>query len=137
MTTSQWFDTIAHRASRGMGHPASFSIAVSIVVVWAVSGPIFGFSDTWQLVINTGTTIVTFLMVFLIQHTQNRDGAILQLKLDEVVRAIEGARNSIIDLEELDDEQLQKLEAEYKRIACECEQEVAEAKSQAKSAATE
>ena len=94
----------------------AFTLAGATILVWAITGPLFGFSDTWQLVINTGTSIVTFLMVFLIQNTQNRDAKALHLKLDELIKATRGARNHMIDLEELSDEQLQQLEAEYKRI---------------------
>ena len=98
------FDSFDKRASRTTGHPATFAAAVLIILVWATSGPLFGFSNTWQLVINTSTTIITFLMVFLIQNTQNRDGAAVQLKLDELIRAIDGAHNGFLDLEELSDE---------------------------------
>jgi low affinity Fe/Cu permease len=90
---------------------------VLIIVVWAVTGPFFGFSDTWQLVINTSTTIVTFLMVFLIQNTQNRDSTAVQLKLDELIRAIEGAHNSLLDLEELEEQDLERLRAVYEELA--------------------
>jgi low affinity Fe/Cu permease len=92
-------------------------IAVSIVVVWAIMGPMFGFSDTWQLVINTGTTIITFLMVFLIQNTQNRDSEALQVKLDELIRATHGAQNALLDLEELEEEELDRIKAGYEKIA--------------------
>ena len=91
--------------------------AVVVIVVWAVTGPLFKFSDTWQLVINTGTTIVTFLMVFLIQNTQNRDTAALQLKLDEIVRAIRTAHNSVLDLEELTDDELEQMRRRYEELA--------------------
>jgi low affinity Fe/Cu permease len=87
--------------ARASGHPSAFAIAGMIILGWLLSGPVFGFSDTWQLFINTGTTIVTFLMVFLIQNTQNREGAALHLKLDEIIRAVEGAHNALLDLEEL------------------------------------
>ena len=92
------FDSFAKRASPTAGHPANFAAVVIIILVWATSGPLFGFSNTWQLVINTGTTIITFLMVFLIQNTQNRDGAAVQLKLDELIRTIDGANNGFLDL---------------------------------------
>jgi low affinity Fe/Cu permease len=111
------FDCFAKRASRTTGHPATFAAAVLIIVVWAISGPIFGFSNTWQLVINTGTTIITFLMVFLIQNTQTRDGTAVQLKLDELIRAIEGAHNGLLDLEELSDEDLARLRAHFEALA--------------------
>jgi low affinity Fe/Cu permease len=100
-----------------MGHPLAFLLAVLVIVGWAVTGPFFGFSDTWQLVINTSTTIVTFLMVFLIQNTQNRDSTAVQLKLDELIRAIEGAHNSLLDLEELEEEELERLRAAYEELA--------------------
>ena len=92
-------------------------IAVSVIMIWIITGPIFKFSDTWQLVINTGTTIVTFLMVFLIQNTQNRDSAALQVKLDELIRVIEGAHNALLDLEELDEKDLDKIRIDYEKLA--------------------
>jgi low affinity Fe/Cu permease len=92
-------------------------LAFGVVVVWAVTGPLFGFSDTWQLVINTGTTVVTFLMVFLIQHTQNRDSEALQVKLDELIRVTEGAHNALLDLEDLDEDQLDRIRGAYAKIA--------------------
>jgi low affinity Fe/Cu permease len=95
----------------------AFGIAVTIVLIWAVTGPLFGFSDTWQLVINTGTTIITFLMVFLIQNTQNRDTMALQIKLDELIRVLPAARNLLLDLEELDQEAQEKIRTEYTRLA--------------------
>ena len=99
------------------GKPATFLIAVLVIIVWAVTGPIFGYSDTWQLVINTGTTIVTFLMVFIIQNTQNRDTQALQLKLDELIRVTKGAHNLMLDLEQLDDEHLERLRQVYEKLA--------------------
>src|SRR3712207_6540191 len=107
---SKW---TAHTA----GHPIAFLAAVLIIVGWALAGPVFGFSDTWQLVINTGTTIVTFLMVFLIQNTQNRDSAAVQLKLDELIRAAAGAHNALLDLEELTEGDLARLRASYEELA--------------------
>src|SRR5215217_6092428 len=111
------FTRFAKWTSRATGHPATFATAVLIIVGWAVTGPIFGFSDTWQLVINTGTTIITFLMVFLIQNTQNRDSAAMQLKLDELIRAINGAHNGLLDLEELSDEDLARIRARFEALA--------------------
>ncbi|RZA07276.1 MAG: low affinity iron permease family protein [Proteobacteria bacterium] len=99
------------------GHPVTSLLALLIIVVWAISGPIFGFSDTWQLVINTGTTIITFLMVFLIQNTQNRDSMALQLKLDELLRATEEAQNSMMDLEELEEKELEVILKKYRALA--------------------
>ncbi len=99
------------------GQPGMFISAVIVVLVWAVTGPLFGYSDTWQLVINTGTTIVTFLMVFLIQHTQNRDSAAVQLKLDELIRAVNGARNELLSAEELEDKELENLKGEFAELA--------------------
>ena len=101
-----WFTRFAKRTATLTGRPAAFLAAVIVIAVWAVTGPLFGFSDTWQLVINTGTTIVTFLMVFLIQSTQNRDAEATQVKLDELIRAVGHARNELLDLEELEEEDL-------------------------------
>ena len=111
------FDRFAKWTSRAVGYPATFAAAVLIIVVWSITGPIFGFSNTWQLAINTGTTIITFLMVFLIQNTQTRDGTAVQLKLDELIRAIEGAHNGLLDLEELSDEDLARLRAHFEALA--------------------
>ena len=105
--------TIAHVS----GRPATFVLAVGVIAVWAITGPLFNFSDTWQLVINTGTTIVTFLMVFLIQATQNRDTEALQLKLDEIIRAEKGAHNAFLGIEELDEDELLEIRAEYVKLA--------------------
>jgi low affinity Fe/Cu permease len=113
---SEIFRKFAHRTSEALGSPISFVVAVAVVVAWALTGPVFGFSETWQLVINTGTTIITFLMVFVIQNTQNRDIRALQLKLDELLRAMEGARNSLIDLEELSDDELARLAREFHEL---------------------
>src|SRR5262245_21591336 len=101
-TLQEWFGKAARATARGSGQPLTFILAVMIILVWAVTGPIFQYSDTWQLIINTGTTIVTFLMVFLIQNTQNRDSDAMQIKLDELIRALHGAENSLIDLEDLE-----------------------------------
>jgi len=97
----------------------AFMLAFGIVVLWALSGPLFGFSDTWQLVINTGTTVITFLMVFLIQHTQNRDTEALQVKMDELIRATEGAHNALLDLEELEEDDLDRIRSAYAKLALE------------------
>ena len=113
------FRRIASRTSHGVGSPWAFIGALAIVIVWGTTGPIFHFSDTWQLVINTGTTIVTFLMVFLIQNTQNRDSHAIHLKLDELIRANEIARNRLMALEELDDRELDELQHEFDRLAVE------------------
>jgi low affinity Fe/Cu permease len=113
---SEAFRRFAAAAARWMGAPATFILAVASIVAWAVAGPVFAFSDTWQLTINTGTTIVTFLMVFLIQNTQNRDAKALHLKLDEVIRGLHGARNQLVDLEHMTDAQLDELQAEFQRI---------------------
>ena len=115
--SKSWFSRFAKLTARITGKPLTFMIAVSIVAVWAVTGPLFGFSDTWQLVINTGTTIITFLMVFLIQSTQNRDSEAMQVKLDELIRATHGAHNALLDLEELEEEELDRIKAGYEKIA--------------------
>lgn len=110
------FRIFARQSSIILGSAWAFTVAVLIIVTWALTGPTFHFSDTWQLIINTGTTIVTFLMVFLIQNTQNRDAKTFQLKLDEIIRALKDARNELVDLEDLSDEDLKKLEQQFKRI---------------------
>jgi low affinity Fe/Cu permease len=125
MVNSNLYTQIAKSISRVTGRPSTFSLAVLVIILWLVSGPIFGFSDTWQLVINTGTTIITFLMVFLIQNTQNRDTAAIQLKLDELVRAHQGAHNAILDLEELDDALIEAFRARYRRLATEAREKLA------------
>jgi low affinity Fe/Cu permease len=112
-----WFVHFAHWVSHVTGRPITFFVAVGILVVWAISGPLFGFSDTWQLVINTGTTIVTFLMVFVIQNTQNRDTASLHIKIDELIRVTQKARNVLLDLDELDDKTLEMLRKDYEKLA--------------------
>ena len=119
MSDSQvsFFTRFARVAATVTGKPVTFIIAVSIIVLWAVTGPLFGFSDTWQLVVNTGTTIITFLMVFLIQNTQNRDTEALQIKLDEIIRSTRGARNAVLDLEEMDEKQLDAIRKEYLELA--------------------
>jgi low affinity Fe/Cu permease len=116
-TLSQQFSQFAHAISLWTGHPLAFLLAVAVVLVWIVTGPLFNFSDTWQLIINTGTTIVTFLMVFLIQNTQNRDTLAIQLKLSELVLAMKGAENKFAAIEDLSDEQLQELHEECRARA--------------------
>jgi low affinity Fe/Cu permease len=113
---SDAFRVFAHRSSVMLGSAWAFSGAVLVILVWIVTGPTFHFSDTWQLIINTATTVVTFLMVFLIQNTQNRDAKAMHLKLDELIRALKGARNQLVDLEDLSDEDLKKLERQFQRM---------------------
>ena len=115
-TTNDWFGRFAAKASGWLGSKWGFAGAAMVIVVWAAMGPIFHFSDTWQLVINTGTTIVTFLMVFLIQNTQNRDARAINLKLNELIRAIDKARDQMIDIENLSDLELDELQAKYEQI---------------------
>jgi low affinity Fe/Cu permease len=110
------FQKFAQKTAAAVGTPSAFLIAALIIVAWAITGPMFHYSDTWQLVINTGTTIVTFLMVFLIQNTQNRDAKAIHLKLDELIRAKHGARNKMVDLENCTDEELAEIEREFKRV---------------------
>lgn len=117
MRRKSWFTRFAKKASQLSGQPAAFALAAGTILVWAITGPIFGFNETWQLVINTGTTIVTFLMVFLVQNTQNRDTAALHIKLDELIRVTQGAHNALLDLEELDQEELDKFRAKYEKLA--------------------
>jgi low affinity Fe/Cu permease len=106
------------------GHPLAFGLAVATIVAWAVVGPVFGFSDTWQLVINTGTTVVTFLMVFLIQNTQDRDALAVHLKLDELIRSIDGAHNALLDLEELESVQLERIRRRYQALAADAREDL-------------
>lgn len=110
------FRKFAQAASQAVGSSWAFILAVVIIFVWAITGPMFHYSDTWQLVINTGTTIITFLMVFLIQNTQNRDAKAIHLKLDELIRAVEGARTHLVELEELSDEELERLQKQFTRL---------------------
>jgi low affinity Fe/Cu permease len=111
------FGALARYISTLAGRPGAFAIAAGVIVLWAASGPLFGFSDTWQLIVNTSTTIVTFLMVFVIQNTQNRDTAAIQVKLDELIRATQGAHNALLDLEELEEEQLRAYVKRYEELA--------------------
>jgi low affinity Fe/Cu permease len=124
-----WFTRFAKRTARAAGHPWAFGAAVTIILGWAASGPLFGFSDTWQLVINTGTTIVTFLMVFLIQNTQNRDAEAIQVKLDELIRSIDGAHLGLLDLEELNDKELDRICADYRELAKQARRDLRAGKS--------
>src|SRR5262252_5693631 len=112
-----WFTRTANAASRFTGRSACFMLAIGVVLAWAITGPMFHFSNTWQLVINTGTTIVTFLMVFLIQNTQNRDTEAIQIKLDELIRAAKGAKNALLDLEELEEKDLDELKGTFIDLA--------------------
>ena len=117
MQNTSWYSRFAKAASHFCGRPRVFTMAVAVIAVWLVTGPLFDFSDTWQLVINTGTTIVTFLMVFLIQNTQNRDTEAIQVKLDELIRATKGAHNALLDLEELEEDNLDAFRARYQALA--------------------
>ena len=117
MNIAESFSRFAKATARAAGQPTTFGLALLIIVAWAVTGPIFGFSDTWQLIINTGTTIVTFLMVFLIQSTQNRDSVAMQVKLDELLRAAKGAETAMADLEDLTEEELEAFQAHYRKLA--------------------
>jgi low affinity Fe/Cu permease len=112
-----WFVHFAQWVSHVTGRPLAFIAAVACIVLWGFTGPLFGFSDTWQLVINTATTIITFLMVFVIQNTQNRDTAAMHIKIDELIRVTQKARNVLLDLEELDDQTLEELRTDYERLA--------------------
>ena len=112
-----WYSRFAKTTAQFCGRPPIFTLAVGIIGVWLISGPLFGFSDTWQLVINTGTTIITFLMVFLIQNTQNRDTEAIQIKLDELIRSTQGAHNALLDLEELEEEALDAFRKRYQALA--------------------
>jgi len=112
-----WFERFARALALRTGRPSTFGVAVALVVIWALTGPMFGYSDTWQLVINTSTTIVTFLMVFLIQNTQNRDTVAMQLKLDELIRCTKGAHNALLNLEAIDEAHLSVFQAKYQELA--------------------
>ncbi len=117
MRSAAWYSQFAKAAAHFCGRPRVFTLAVAVIAVWVVTGPMFSFSDTWQLVINTGTTIITFLMVFLIQNTQNRDTEAIQIKLDELIRATKGAHNALLDLEELEEENLDAFRTKYQALA--------------------
>src|SRR5580765_1961464 len=117
MRTTSRFGRLARLTAHAMGQPAAFGTALAIIILWAISGPIFGFSDTWQLIINTGTTIITFLMVFIIQNTQNRDAEAMHIKLDELIRAMDQAQNALLNLEELEEHDLERIRANYLRLA--------------------
>jgi low affinity Fe/Cu permease len=123
-----WFSRFAKQTSRLAGKPVAFFLATAVVAVWLVTGPLFRFSDTWQLVINTGTTIVTFLMVFLIQSTQNRDTEAIQVKLDELLRVTRGAHVALLDLEELEDRELEHIRREYWELATKAREELRQGK---------
>jgi low affinity Fe/Cu permease len=129
LKSTSWFTRFAKSTSRGAGHPASFCCALVIILLWGVSGPLFGFSDTWQLIINTSTTIVTFLMVFLIQNTQNRDSQAIQVKLDELIRSIQGAHLALLDLEELDEKDLERICRDYRELARQARADLRDGKS--------
>ena len=126
--SQRFFDRFASAAAERTGRPWAFCLAVAVLLLWAVSGPIFGFSDTWQLIINTGTTIVTFLMVFLIQHSENKNSKALQLKLDELIAATEAASNRLLVLEDLDDQELEAVHARFERLARETDPLAADAR---------
>src|SRR3954462_2645359 len=129
-SVNHWFHKFACKTADVVGSPWSFFLAISVIVIWGVSGPLFHYSDSWQLVINTGSTIVTFLMVFLIQNTQNRDAKTFHLKLDELIHAIKGARNTMINLEEMTDEELADIKKEFQRISGQRQQQRAETRQQ-------
>ena len=112
-----WFARFAHSGSHVTGRPIAFIVAVAAILIWSITGPLFAYSDTWQLAINTATTIITFLMVFVIQNTQNRDTIAMQIKLDELIHVTRRASNSLLNLEELDDQELEKLRQDYERLA--------------------
>jgi len=131
MSQTSLFTRLAKAASRFTGRAISFNLAVLVIVLWLLSGPIFGYSDTWQLVINTATTIITFLMVFLIQNTQNRDTEAIQIKLDELIRSTQGAHNALLDLEELDEKTLDAFREKYEALALKARSQIASGGSDA------
>jgi low affinity Fe/Cu permease len=122
--TTSFFTLCSKHTARAAGKPAAFLTALSIVAIWGATGPLFHYSDTWQLVINTGTTVITFLMVFLIQSTQNRDSEAMHLKLDELIRAIQGAHNALLDLEELEEKDLDRIREDYRALARTAREEI-------------
>jgi low affinity Fe/Cu permease len=124
MQNFEWYSRFAKASSRFCGRPKVFTFAVGIILAWLISGPVFNYSDTWQLCINTGTTIITFLMVFLIQNTQNRDTEAIQLKLDELIRATKGAHNALLDLEELEEQELDVFRSRYENLAKNAREEI-------------
>jgi low affinity Fe/Cu permease len=128
MTIGESFTRFAKATARAAGHPATFGVAFFVILVWAATGPLFRFSDTWQLVINTGTTIVTFLMVFLIQNTQNRDSVAMQIKLDELLRAVKGAETAMADLEDLTEAELEAFQKHYAQLAAEARAKMRESR---------
>lgn len=128
MKNISWYSAVAKSTSRFCGRPSVFVLALSVILLWIITGPIFHFSDTWQLVINTATTIVTFLMVFLIQNTQNRDTEAIQIKLDELIRATKGAHNMLLDLEEMEEGQLDEFRKRYEILAKIAREEIAQGK---------
>ena len=113
---SEWFEKFSHRVTHATGSPSAFLIAMSVIIVWAATGPVFGFNNTWQLVINTGTTVITFLMVFLIQQAQNKDGKAVELKLNELIAATRGASNRLIDVEALSEAELDLLHGYFQEL---------------------
>ena len=122
---NNWFRRFSHRVSEAVGSPFAFAAALATICLWIITGPIFHFSDTWQLVINTATTIITFLMVFLIQNSQNRDARAFHLKLDELIKGVRGARTEMVDLEEMTDEELEKMHAEFRTLHEKLEKKIA------------
>jgi low affinity Fe/Cu permease len=127
--SASWFTRFSKLVARVTGQPVSFGLAVLVILVWAITGPIFQWSDTWQLIVNTGTTIVTFLMVFLIQSTQNRDAEAVHIKLDELLRVTPGAHNVLLDLEEMEEADLARLRAAYQKLADEARRGVSRGRS--------